>query len=126
MIVQVISARVLSLVIGLADIGAIWFVLASLDVVLMPLQLAIVMGIVSLSMLLPTAPAYLGTLQFAYVVGVTSFGFTNVQGLVAATACQVFLLTPLTLSGVLLMLTNQIRFAGYSRHPELLDESDNR
>jgi hypothetical protein len=110
----------------LADTGAIWFVLASLAVVLMPLQLALVMGIVSLSMLLPTAPAYLGTLQFAYVIGVTSFGFTNVQGLVAATACQAFLYTPLTLCGVLLMLTNQIRFAAYSRHPQSLGQSSNR
>jgi len=110
----VVAASLLSLVIGAADICAIWFVLTSLGVVLAPLQMALVTGIVSLSTLVPTAPGYLGTLQFAYVIGVTSFGFSEVQGLVAATACQVFLLTPLTLGGVLLMLTSQIRLASAS------------
>jgi hypothetical protein len=108
------------------DIGPIWFVLASLNVVLMPLQLALVMGIVSLSTLMPAAPGYLGTLQFAFVIGVTSFGFTSVQGLFAATVCQAFLLMPLTLCGVLLMLTNQIRLTAYSRRPQLLGQFNNR
>jgi uncharacterized protein (TIRG00374 family) len=107
-----IGASVLTLMICLADIGAIWFILASLDVVLTPLEIALVMGIVSLSMLMPMAPGYLGTLQFAYVVGLTSFGFSTVQGLAAATACQALLLTPLTLCGVLLMLANHIRLRG--------------
>jgi glycosyltransferase 2 family protein len=105
----------LSVVVMLADATAIWFVLAATKVTLTPMQLALVYGVASLSMLLPTAPGFVGTLQFAYVIGVTSFGFSAAQGIAAATASQLFLLLPLTLVGILLMMVTHVRVAVHLR-----------
>ena len=112
-------ALAVSASICLADLASIWLLLAALHVVLTGPQLALVIGVVSLSTLLPTAPGYFGTLQFAYVVGVTSFGFSQVEGLAAATAYQAFLLAPITLVGVILMMVNHIRVTTNLRRTDL-------
>ena len=104
-----------------ADACAIWSILAAAHVYLTALQLALVFGISSLSMLLPTAPGYVGTLQFAYVIAVTSFGFSAAQGLAAASAAQLFLLVPQTLIGIFFMIGNHIEIAVHLRREALQD-----
>jgi len=116
-----LPALFISALVLIADACAIWSILAATHVYLTGLQLALVFGIASLSMLLPTAPGYVGTLQFAYALGVSSFGYSIAQGLAAASAAQVFLLVPQTFIGILLVVVNHIDVAVHLRREALQD-----
>ena len=64
----------------------------------------LVIGVVSLSTLLPSPPGFLGTLQFAFAIAVSTFGYSWSQGIAAATVTQVFLLGSLVAIGLALLL----------------------
>lgn len=98
----------LTLGVWILDGTNLWLLMRAVGVSATLFQVMLVTAIVSLSMLLPTAPGYLGTLQYAFVIGVGAFGFSQTQGFAAATALQVFILGPATLVGVMLMLLNHI------------------
>jgi uncharacterized protein (TIRG00374 family) len=80
--------------------GAMWSVVRSLDVNLGVAQSAVLLGAASLSTLVPTAPGYLGSYQFAFALTLSTFGFSMATGIVAASIAQVFLLGSVTLAGV--------------------------
>lgn len=67
-------------------------------------QALLLMGAVSLSTLVPTAPGYLGTFQLVAVIAMTAFGFSESAGIVAASAIQVVLYGSVTVAGALLVL----------------------
>lgn len=97
---KLIVAIRLSLVIWLLEGIALWAVLQSVNVSLNWQQMLSVVGIVSLSTLLPSAPGFVGTYQYAYALVVSLFGYDSAQGVAAATATQIFLLGSLTLIGL--------------------------
>jgi hypothetical protein len=105
-------AILLTVPVWAADSSSIWFVLKAVHVSLQPQQLMMTVGIVSLSTLLPTAPGFIGTYQLAFVIAVTSFGFSKVQGFAAATTSQVFILGTHCVIGIALVVSNHMRFAG--------------
>jgi uncharacterized membrane protein YbhN (UPF0104 family) len=64
------------------------------------------MGVASLSTLVPTAPAYAGSYQFAYVVVLAGFGIGASTAIAAATAVQIYLIGGFTLFGLLTLATS--------------------
>ena len=64
----------------------------------------LVIGVVSLSTLLPSPPGFLGTMQFAFAIAVSTFGYSWSQGIAAATVNQVFLLGSMVAIGLALLL----------------------
>lgn len=73
---------------------------AAAGVVLTASQAALVLGCVSLSTVLPSAPGFVGTLQFAFYFALGQLGLDGARGVVAATLMQVALYLPATLVGM--------------------------
>jgi glycosyltransferase 2 family protein len=105
-------ALLLTALVWAGDGSSVWFVLKAVHVTLTLQQLMMTVGVVSLSMLIPTAPGFIGTYQLAFVIAVTSFGFSKVQGFAAATTSQVFILGAHCVIGIALMMINHIRLGG--------------
>lgn len=94
------SAVRVSLVVWLLEGTALWAVLKAVDVSLSWQEMLPVVGVVSLSTLLPSAPGFVGTYQYAYAFTVSLFGYEPARGVAAATAAQVFLLGSVTVVGL--------------------------
>jgi uncharacterized membrane protein YbhN (UPF0104 family) len=56
-------------------------------------------GIASLSTLVPTAPGYVGTYQMVFGYVFQIFGYPKTIGIIAATAAQIFCFGPVTIIG---------------------------
>lgn len=91
----------LSLVIWLLEGTAIWLVLRALSVFLNGLQMLPIVGVTSLSTLIPSAPGFIGTYQYAYAVGLQLFDYNSALGIAAATAVQLFLMGSVTITGLI-------------------------
>jgi uncharacterized membrane protein YbhN (UPF0104 family) len=65
-----------------------------------PGALLVVMGTVSLSTLVPTAPGYVGSYQLAFIVSLQLFAYQAPRAIVAATMVQVFLLGGVVAAGL--------------------------
>jgi glycosyltransferase 2 family protein len=114
-------AILLTVPVWAADSSSVWFVLNAVHVSLQLQPLMMTVGIVSLSTLLPTAPGFIGTYQLAFVIAVTSFGFSKVQGFAAATTSQVFILGTHCVIGIALMLFNHVRLSGLFLRKDVMD-----
>lgn len=71
-------------------------------------ELLLLLGLVNLSTLLPTAPAYLGSYQLACAVVFSALGRSSAHGIAAAIAAQAFLLLPVTIVGILVLIVRAI------------------
>ena len=71
--------------------------------------MSLILGVVSLSMLLPSPPGFVGTMQFAYVIAVQAFGYSSYQGIVAATANQILLIGSMVVVGLVLLGRAQLK-----------------
>lgn len=98
----------LSLIIWLLEGTAIWLVLQAVGVSLNGLQMLPIVGITSLSTLIPSAPGFVGTYQYAYAVGLQFFSYGSALGIAAATAVQLFLLGSVTITGLILYTSSSI------------------
>jgi uncharacterized protein (TIRG00374 family) len=98
--VNTLQLLLLSGGVWLLEGGAMWSVVRSLDVSLGMAQSAVLLGAASLSTLVPTAPGYLGSYQFAFALTLSTFSFSMATGIVAASIAQVFLLGSVTVIGV--------------------------
>ncbi len=79
-----------------------WSILQSINVSLNWMQMLSVVGVVNLSTLIPSAPGFAGTYQYAYAFVLGLFGFSAATGIAAATAAQVFLFGSVTVIGLAL------------------------
>ncbi|GAB6041986.1 lysylphosphatidylglycerol synthase transmembrane domain-containing protein [Endothiovibrio diazotrophicus] len=98
----ILGAALLSPLIWLCEAAALWCVLYALALPLAPGGALMLTGAVSLSTLIPTAPGYLGTLQYAFQLGLSAIGHDGSVGVIAATAMQLFLYGSLTAVAALL------------------------
>ena len=89
----------LSIVVWFFDSGSLWALVRMVGVSLPLASMLLLVGVVSLSTLLPSPPGYVGTLQFAFVLVLSFFHYSASVGLVAATAQQVILIGYITLIG---------------------------
>ncbi len=98
------KAMVMSLLVWLFEGLSHWLVLQALNVSLSWQQMLSVIGVVNLSTLLPSAPGFMGTYQYAYVFILGLFGYLPASGVAAATTVQIFLLGSTTIVGLGLYL----------------------
>lgn len=77
--------------------------LASVGEALTATQMLVLLGVVSLSTLMPSAPGFLGTYQFAFALTLELFARDPAHGVTVATAIQLFLFLPVGLLALLLV-----------------------
>ncbi len=87
----------ITLVIYVPDALTLWFLVKAVGLTLGFSDTLVLLGAASLSTLVPSGPAFLGTLQFAYALAVEFAGGARALGIAAATLAQLFLLLPLAL-----------------------------
>ena len=77
---RMISVLAASFVVWLFDGAAMWGILVACGVRLDVLAMCLAVGVVSLSTLLPSPPGFLGTMQFAFAIAASTFGYSWSQG----------------------------------------------
>jgi uncharacterized protein (TIRG00374 family) len=82
------------------EIGSIWSICEAVGVNLSLAGMLSLMGGAALSTLLPTAPGYVGSYQFAFVLILGQFGIGATAAIVAATTVQIYLIGGYTLIGL--------------------------
>jgi uncharacterized protein (TIRG00374 family) len=85
----------ITLVIYVPDAFSLWFLVKAVGLTLGFSDTLVLLGAASLSTLVPSGPAFLGTLQFAYALAVEFAGGARALGIAAATLAQLCLLLPL-------------------------------
>jgi glycosyltransferase 2 family protein len=85
----------ITLVIYVPDALTLWFLVKAVGLTLGFSDTLVLLGAASLSTLVPSGPAFLGTLQFAYALAVEFAGGPRALGIAAATLAQLCLLLPL-------------------------------
>ncbi|NER80512.1 MAG: flippase-like domain-containing protein [Leptolyngbya sp. SIO1D8] len=115
-----IPAVIASLIVWVFEGLAHWSILQSLGVALNWQQMLSLIGVVNLSTLIPSAPGFAGTYQYAYAFTLVLLGHTRAQGVAAATTAQIFLLGSTTLFGLgTYTLLNAMRvFSSDRKQPE--------
>jgi uncharacterized protein (TIRG00374 family) len=101
---QILVVAALTLIIYLPDALALWFIVKAVGLQLDFAVTLVLLGAVSLSSLLPSGPAYLGTLQFAYALAIEFAGAPPAVGVAAATLAQLCILLPTALAGVAVLV----------------------
>ena len=94
-----------SIGVWILEVLALASVVRSFGVSLSPPESLMLLGLASLSTLVPTAPGYIGTFQlvFAHVFGM--FGFPKATGIIAAIAVQIFCFGTVTILGGIVLLS---------------------
>ena len=87
----------LTLIIYVPDALSLWFLVKAVGLTLGFSDTLVLLGAASLSTLVPSGPAFLGTLQFAYALAVEFAGGARALGIAAATLAQLCRLLPLAL-----------------------------
>lgn len=106
----------LSLIVWLLEGIMLWSVLKAVDISLGWQEMMSVVGVASLSTLIPSAPGFVGTYQYAFAFTVSLFGYEPARGVAAATAIQIFLLGSVTLVGLgLYLYLNLVNFRGVAK-----------
>ncbi|CAN0323114.1 unnamed protein product, partial [Phaeothamnion confervicola] len=83
------------------EICSIWSICGAVGLELNLAGMLSLMGGASLSTLLPTAPGYVGSYQFAFVLILGQFGVGATTAIVAATTVQIYVIGGYTLIGLL-------------------------
>jgi len=117
---------VLTALIWGAESGALWAMLAALQMSLSPAQALLVMSAASLSTLVPTAPGYLGTYQLVFASALPAFGLSATLGVLGSALIQVFLFGSVTLAGLVLYLARSMHNVGLLRQKAPLHGTDYR
>jgi len=92
---RTLEVIVITLIIYVPDTLSVWFLVKAVGLTLGFADTLVLVGAAALSTLLPSGPAFLGTLQFAYALAIEFAGVARALGIAAATLAQVSLLVPL-------------------------------
>jgi glycosyltransferase 2 family protein len=107
----------LTLIIYLPDALSLWLIVKAVGLGLGFADTLVLVGAASLSTLLPSGPAFLGTLQLAYVLAIEFAGGARAVGIAAATLAQLCLLLPVAVAaaGILLHGSGGALYAALAR-----------
>jgi uncharacterized membrane protein YbhN (UPF0104 family) len=126
---RTMEIAVLTLIIYLPDTLSLWFLVKAVGLTLGFGDTLVLMGMATLSTLVPSGPAFLGTLQFAYSVAIGFAGGPDAVGVAAATLAQLCLLLPVALvaAGILTHRSGRLLASilkGSSSRPQLRPEAN--
>ncbi|MBV8507609.1 MAG: flippase-like domain-containing protein [Alphaproteobacteria bacterium] len=107
----------ITLIVYVADALTLWLLVKAVGLTLGFFDTLVLLGAASLSTLVPSGPAFLGTLQFGYALAVEFAGGARALGIAAATLAQLCLLLPLALvaAGILVHGSGTALFAILAR-----------
>jgi hypothetical protein len=108
---QVVALVALSMGVWLCNGLALWAVLKAIGIAEQWPAILLLIGTSGLAAAIPSAPANVGTLQFAFISVLTAMGYTATSGFAAAVLVQVFFLGSVTISGVALYAAWSLRRA---------------
>jgi uncharacterized membrane protein YbhN (UPF0104 family) len=94
---RILEIAILTLVTYLPDALSLWFLVKAVGLALAFGDTLVLVGVAGLSTLVPSGPAFLGTLQFAYMLAIGFAGGPHAVGIAAATLAQLCLLLPVSL-----------------------------
>ena len=94
---RILEVVTITAIIYVADASSLWFLVKAVGLTLGFSDTLVLLGAASLSTLVPSGPAFLGTLQFAYALAIEFAGGARALGIAAATLVQLCLLLPLAL-----------------------------
>jgi glycosyltransferase 2 family protein len=94
---RILEVVTITAIIYVADASSLWFLVKAVGLTLGFSDTLVLLGAASLSTLVPSGPAFLGTLQFAYALAIEFAGGARALGIAAATLAQLCLLLPLAL-----------------------------
>ena len=114
---RMVAVAALTLIIYLPDALSLWLIVKAAGLGLGFADTLVLVGAASLGTLLPSGPAFLGTLQFAYVLAIEFAGGARVVGIAAATLAQLCLLLPVAVvaAGILLYGSGGALYAALAR-----------
>jgi len=96
---------VYSIGVWILELIALASVVRSFGVSLSPRESLMLLGVASLSTLVPTAPGYVGTYQLVFAHVFHRFGYQETTGIIAATAVQIFCFGAVTILGGIVLLS---------------------
>ncbi|MGD0076050.1 MAG: lysylphosphatidylglycerol synthase transmembrane domain-containing protein [Candidatus Binataceae bacterium] len=94
-----------SIGVWILEVLALASVVRSFGVSLSPPESLMLLGLASLSTLVPTAPGYVGTFQLVFAHIFAMFGYPQATGIIAATAVQIFCFGSVTILGGIVLLS---------------------
>lgn len=94
---QIAVIAILTLIVYVPDALTLWLTVKALGPGLAFSDTLVLAGVASLSTLLPSGPGFLGTLQFAYVLGIEFAGGQAALGIAAATLVQLGIYLPVSI-----------------------------
>lgn len=103
-----------SALIWLVSAIATWMMLNAVGISPQPATLLLLIGMSGLAAAIPSAPANLGTLQFAFITVLATAGYSAPAAFAAATLIQVFFLGSVTLVGAVIYGAWSLRGARWS------------
>ena len=119
-------AMLLSAIIWSFEVAALARTFDALHVPLALGQAMLVMGVASLSTLVPTAPGFLGTYQLVFALAMRAFALPESVGIVAASAVQACLFGSVTVVGLAILgLRSALKLRAWSRPPAAQSSSEN-
>jgi glycosyltransferase 2 family protein len=101
---RTVEIAILTLILYVPDSMSMWFIVKAVGPALGLADTLVLLGAASLISLVPSGPAFLGTLQFAYALAIEFAGGSRVVGIAAATLAQLFLLVPVALIATALLI----------------------
>ena len=101
---RILEVVALTLIVYIPDSLSLWFAVKAVGLTLGFADTLILVGAASLSTLVPSGPAFLGTLQFAYALAIGYAGGTRAVGIAAATLVQLCLMVPVALVATSLLI----------------------
>jgi uncharacterized membrane protein YbhN (UPF0104 family) len=104
----VVATAALSLPIWLLSGLAMYSVLVAVGVSPSPRSIVLLLGLAGIAAAIPAAPASIGTLQFAYMLGLAPDGHPASAAFAAASLVQLVLLGSVTLAGAVIYLATQL------------------
>jgi glycosyltransferase 2 family protein len=123
---RTVAVAVATLIIYLPDALSLWLVVKAVGFGLGFADTLVLVGAASLSTLVPSGPAFLGTLQFAYALAIEFAGGPRALGIAAATLAQLCLLLPVAVAaaGILLHGAGGALYAALTRQRSTLAPVD--
>ncbi len=102
---------------GFATLG-VYCCLIAINMQLPFIASVVLIVLISLGSMIPSAPAYLGTMQYACIVGLSIYSIDKSQALAWSTLYHATQFFPITLAGIYYAWRSSIRFSDVSRKDE--------
>jgi uncharacterized membrane protein YbhN (UPF0104 family) len=99
---------------GFATLG-VYYCLVAIDMNLPFMASVVLIVLISLGSMIPSAPAYIGTMQYACILGLAIYSIDKSQALAYSTLYHASQFFPITLVGLYYAWRSSIRFSDVSQ-----------